>query len=107
MPKKAHRENFRVEVYPRNPGDFGCGSISGCTQTEKEWEQACQDILDQIKRHVDGLPHRHAVGDVVWDTIGVCSFCDRSWTEDSDKYNGGCCDEDEDGNPERSEGATL
>lgn len=89
--KKGTRSNFRVEVEPRNL----------MAQTEEEWERDCEAIAEQIRRHVDGLPFGHDRGvSVMWDTEFVCEHCGNRWTEDSDTYNGGCCDEDEENNPE-------
>lgn len=95
MAKRTFRENFRVEVYARSPGDFGFGFISGFRRSETEWEQECKEIASQIERHVDGLPSRGAKTTVVWDAIDICEHCGARWTEDSDTYNGGCCDKDE------------
>ncbi len=50
------RTNFRVVVYPRDAGDFGFGSITGCERKEDEAEALCKEIADQIRRHVDELP---------------------------------------------------
>ena len=107
MPKKRIRSEFRVEVQPRSPGDFGCGSLSGMTQTEKEWEQDCEAIADQIRRHVDGLSSGHGRGvSVAWDSEFVCGYCGGPWTEDGETYNGYCCDDDEKNNPENARNVT-
>jgi len=106
MSKRSYRENFRVEVTPRSPGDFGYASISGLQRTEEEALRTCEDIADQIRRHVDDLPSRGDRGvTVIWDDAGVCEHCGAMWTEDSKTYNGGCCEDDEKGNPERQEDA--
>lgn len=92
--------NFRIEVYPRPPGDFGVAFISGQTQTEKEWIQDCEEIASQIRRHVDGLPSEYNRGvNVIWDTSLECEYCGAKWTEIDNKYNGGCCSKDEENAP--------
>lgn len=93
--KKTHREDFRVEVYPRSPGDFGFAFMSGREKTEAEWEEDCREIARDIERHVDGLPTRGTKTSIVWDTVNLCSFCGSQWTEDDDQYNGGCCSKDQ------------
>lgn len=57
------------------------------------------DIKSAIKRHVDGVSRV----DIVEEFAGVCGFCGYSWTEDSETYNGGCCDKDEANNPNPGE----
>ena len=80
--KKIIKCNYRVEVYPKT-------SIFGIT-LDKDNLDAVKDIEDQIKRHVDGIGETY----INHDTEEICSFCGASWTEDGDRYNG-CCDEDE------------
>lgn len=95
MPRKNNRVDFRVVVYPRSPGDFGIASVSGITRSEKEWARACEDIADQVRRHVNDLPSGGDRGvSVISDVEPVCEFCGYDWTEVSNDYNGGCCDED-------------
>jgi transposase-like protein len=53
------------------------------------------DTISQIRRHVDGIQHMEIVEDVEYQ----CEHCGSDWTEDSDTYNGGCCDADEANNP--------
>lgn len=50
----------------------------------------CERIIAEIARHVDD-----ARAALVAETQAVCSHCGAPWTEDSDTYNGGCCDEDQ------------
>lgn len=96
MAKKARRENFRVEVYPRAAGDLGFAYTTLFKRSEEETERLCRQIAEQIRRHVDGLPSSHPHGVyVVWDDAPVCEFCGSSWTEDDPHYNGGCCEQDE------------
>ena len=88
--KTKQRVNYRVEVCPRSPGEFGVGYISGIGWIEAEEQRACKKIAEQVKRHVDGL----AGVNVVWDTEETCEHCGATWTEGDSKHNGGCCDKD-------------
>jgi hypothetical protein len=92
MPKIIRKSNFRVLVEPKRLGDYGSIRTSDSflrkpEQIEKDYQRRCDDIVDQIKRHVD------EVGDVSvdFDTESVCSHCGREWEEDE---NGEpvCCD---------------
>lgn len=56
----------------------------------------CEEMMEGIKRHVDDVGYMS----IVAETTPVCSYCGRDWTEESDTYNRGCCDEDEAHNPE-------
>lgn len=96
MPVKKVRSRFRVEVTPRSKGDFGIFRIHDNNEwTEQEWETACDEIADQIKRHVDGLPsYSHRGVSVEWDTEKVCEFCGSAWTSSHDRHNDGCCSKD-------------
>lgn len=104
MARKTIRENFRVEVVPRSVGDFGYVSVSGLApRKEEEAISACEEIAEQIRRHVDGLPSWRDRGvSVEWDSKPVCEHCGSAWTEDSETYNGGCCSKDEDENDPRT-----
>lgn len=102
----SRKTNFRVVVYPRGLADFGWmrssdGFIYGrgpeaAARIEKEYEGRCRDICDDIRRHVDSVGST----DVEFDQTPICEHCGSDWTEASDTYNGGCCQKDEDGNPD-------
>lgn len=95
MSKTPIRENFRVEVEPRSPGDFGFAHIGHPTQSEEDWERDCEEVARQIRRHVDGLPSHGDRGvRVLWDTRHVCSHCGSDWGSETDEHNDGCCQED-------------
>ena len=79
--KTRKLENWRIEVEP----DF---SDIDSDDSKREW---CKAIARSIKRHVDGI--ETAILRV--DGVDICSYCGERWTEDSDTYNGGCCDDDE------------
>jgi len=104
MSVKSRRDNFRVEVTPIDPGDLGSCSIGSRTRTEDQTERLCEEIASNIRRHVDDLPSsfndRSRGVQVCWDTVKECGFCGARWTEDSQDYNGGCCDEDQKSDPE-------
>ena len=95
MVKVTAYENHRVEVTPEQ---IGAPAII----TERKWHdrmvRRCEVIVGQINRHVDHF-ERGGVG-VCFDLVGMCSYCGATWTEDSDTYNGGCCDSDETNAPE-------
>jgi hypothetical protein len=82
--KVTINENWRVVVEPRGLGSFGFGSISDYAiepdkeKREAKYKDACGDIIQEIKRHVDG------VGSAYWecDTRHECSFCGYEWDVD-------------------------
>lgn len=53
-------------------------------------EVICDEIVSQIKRHVDGV---HSVW-VEHEATPVCGHCGAIWTETDTEYNGGCCNMD-------------
>jgi len=107
MGQKSQRTNFRVEVTPRDPGDFGFARIGGQTRSEEESERLCESIASDIRRHVDDLQSFGNRGvSVRWDSEMVCEHCGSGWTETDRNYNGGCCKEDEDRHQEASEVAS-
>lgn len=94
--RMAKRENWRVVVEPRRPGNFGFARIGGMTQSEEQWEADCEELKRQIKRHVDDIEDIH----VECDTNHYCEHCGSDWTEHSPTYNGGCCEKDQENDPE-------
>ncbi len=94
--------NFRVVITPRGLGQFGSISVGDSffypdsAKRSEAYRDRCRDIEGQVKRHVDEVGSI----DIECDREEVCSHCGSEWTEASDTYNGGCCDEDEAGNPE-------
>lgn len=82
MGKKMYRDDIRVIVYPDTPS----------WRNEGLTLQDAEDIAEQIRRHVDGIAANGV--QVTWDASYVCEHCGHAWTEDSDTYNGGCCDKD-------------
>lgn len=69
MAKITKRTNFRVVVEPET-------RIYGIRLDRVERE--CENIVDQIKRHVDGVHSAY----VEHDTEVVCSHCGYEWEEE-------------------------
>lgn len=90
--KLGARENYRVVVAPARAGWI---SLSG----RSDQEITCDNIADQIKRHVDDV----ASIEIEFDQAHVCAHCGSDWTEDSPDYNGGCCQDDEDAHNARQQ----
>lgn len=94
------KHNYRIIVEPRRLGSMGFISMSDSMAVggrddliPKEYESRCNEIADQIKRHVDSVGRVS----VEFDQERECEHCGWRWTEDSATYNGGCCDADENG----------
>lgn len=89
--------NFRVVVEPRSLGNLGIIRTSDsflyptAEGRAKAYEERCQDIAEQIKRHVDEVGYIT----IESDREAVCEHCGADWTEESADYNGGCCSKDE------------
>jgi len=92
--KVITKTNWHVEVYPSGPGVYPGVHIGGLEQSDKEWERDCEEIKEQISRHVDGIQDSRNKARVctAFDKEVTCSFCKREWEEDE---NGKpvCCDE--------------
>lgn len=93
MSRATHRENFRVEVEPDTARVYWFKRTP--EELERKIQGLCEDLVAQIRRHVDNLGSIN----VRWDDEHTCSHCGYAWTEQSTTYNGGCCDEDEKNNP--------
>ena len=97
--KKTEVVDFTIQVNPRSLGDFGglyIGSMNHPPDFEKQMRKRCEEIIEEIKRHVDEV---HSCW-IIEEKQETCSHCGYKWTEKSETYNGGCCDEDEKNNPE-------
>lgn len=112
MKTKGTKDNFRVVVTPRSLTNFGFASFSrglfysgpnAQEQWEKDMQARCEEIERSIKRHTDNIDSI----DIEFDQEFVCSHCGSSWTEESDTYNGGCCDQDVAKNPDATTEETL
>ena len=101
MSRIVRQSNYRVEVHPRAIGDGGWIKMSDHliepddNKRNAMYKQACEDLVPQIKRHVDGVT---GVA-VICDNDPICQHCGAHWTERDHNYNGGCCDKDEENNP--------
>jgi len=76
-------EGFRVVIEPKD--------IHGREFSEAESRRACEEIIAQVRKHVDG------VGLVLmkYDESIVCEHCGWLWSETGDSpHNGGCCEKD-------------
>ena len=86
--KQKFETNYRVEIKPEPPW---LGWSKDEAKQREEMKDACREIIEQAKRHVDCGKYAR----MVWDVEGVCSHCGRQWTEDDELYNGGCCYRDQ------------
>lgn len=79
-------ENVRLEVTPWYPS-------FRAADTEYQ-KKAAEDIVKQIKRHIDDINDVS----VVWDTRYVCEFCGYDLTDESARVSDlvpiECCDEE-------------
>jgi hypothetical protein len=88
MARKTTFENFCVEVIPEDPrGTLYISTKPEASTLEYKYRRACEEIVSEIKRHVDGI----SSANIVWDTVHSCEHCGAKWSEESTIYNGGCC----------------
>jgi len=73
MGKKIEKVNHRVEIEPEIWGN----------DTDDKFRAACTGIVNDVKRHVDGIRSI----DYFWDTKITCEHCGSTWEEDP-----WCCD---------------
>ncbi len=78
MAKKTKSENWRVTI---NPDDKYCHYWK-----DKEYREACGEIISQVKRHVDGIGWMG----VERDTVEVCEHCGHGWELDAEGWPT-CC----------------
>lgn len=100
MKKEGEKFNFRVVIEPKGLGDFGSirlpsSLLYGNTEmerkrAEKDMHERCEEIAEQVRRHVDNVSHAQ----VDFDQEYVCEHCGAEWTEGENPFNGGCCDKD-------------
>lgn len=64
--------NFRVIVEPDEPWPRK-------DATYEKWVSNCNDLIKDIKRHVDGFV------DIRWDSDTLCSFCGAEWETETSK----------------------
>ena len=94
MAKKSVVTDVRIEISP-DLGSFAGLFYNTQEKRMKALEDHANEMLAQIKRHVDGSKHAC----IVFDREDLCEYCGSHWTENGN-YNGGCCDKDEENNPE-------
>lgn len=93
MSKIIEKSNFRVVVEPKGLGDYGSIRVSDSmfykTQQdrEKEYSRRCNDIADEIKRHIDNVGYVN----VEFDKEEKCSFCGYGWEVDEETKEPLCC----------------
>jgi hypothetical protein len=97
----GNKENFRVIIEPRGLGNFGHVRTSDSfiyghgkeaeARIARDYQDRCDEIVAEVKRHVDNIGSVY----VEYDQDAVCEHCGDKWTEDSDTYNGGCCEKDQ------------
>lgn len=103
MARATTYENYRVVIEPRRLGDFGSVSVgdwliaSDEADRQRQYRARCEEIAADVKRHVDNI----GSVSVESDAVHCCDHCGARWTEESDKYNGGCCEADEAAQMER------
>jgi hypothetical protein len=79
--KKTILNNFRVVITP---------SLWAHEQKDPLRSRvACQNIIDDVKRHVDNISSM----DIEYDTEEVCSFCGYAWDVDPETGEPLCCSE--------------
>lgn len=91
--KIIKKTNFRVVVEPRRLGDYGALRTSDTAfgrteeQVEKDYKRRCEEIAEQITRHVDNV----SSVDVDYDTDAYCSHCGYGWEVDPETKEPVCC----------------
>jgi hypothetical protein len=53
--KRIDTNDCEIRINAKSKGDFGFVHIGGMERSPKEEYRECEDILSQIKRHVDGV----------------------------------------------------
>ena len=93
--KIIRKSNFRVVVEPRRLGDYGAIRTSDTfcrteEQVEIDYIQRCNEIVDDIKRHVDNIGNVS----IEHDTDSICSHCNLTWeiseTDSDPNFQKGC-----------------
>lgn len=83
-------ENTCLEVFPTLGFSTGRELHTRDSEMARRIIKALSDARSEVERHVDV---DHVYLHIVYGH--ECEFCESVWTEDTDAYNGGCCDEDE------------
>lgn len=85
MPQKSIKCNPRIEITAEQ---------TWFVQSHEEQMRELQTMIPDIIRHIDGIDRHGNNIEVKEDIKKVCEFCGYAWTEESDMFNGGCCDKD-------------
>lgn len=101
MSVKIVHSNHRIEITPVISRWIWPANVSTEEAERKNIAKSCNDMIEEIKRHIDDVD---SVA-MRYDTDRVCEHCGSVWTEDSQSYNGGCCDKDEAAEDARLAGA--
>ena len=97
MGKKRNVTGYHVEIDQDSPSRYPGRNPHYAAQDEK---RICEEIVRDIKRHVDNVRHVAAVEE----SEMVCEHCGGIWTEGDNPDNAGCCDADIDEMDKRKEG---
>ncbi len=87
MNAKGDPNNWHIEVYPRNAGNFGICSISGIYYDDNQCEILSRDIMDEIKRHVNDVQGTY----LVFDSF-LCTKCGNHFNTSKEAED--CCKEE-------------
>ena len=74
------RKNYRVTIIPDEPWFLETDNLGMTDKNFVKWASACEDITNQVNRHVDGhieVYQEHDSGE-------ICSFCESEWEEEND-----------------------
>lgn len=88
MGKLKKEISYKIIVEPRRLGD----RLLYRDQEEilKAYKERCDEILADIRRHVNNVGTAY----IEIETEEICEYCGYPWTEDSEEFNGGCCEKD-------------
>lgn len=76
--------NWKVVVEP----DLVVWKSENKASAERQWQDECERIKDEIARHVDDIQNIR----IEYDTEEFCSFCNERWDTDEDGCPD-CCNE--------------
>ena len=105
MARKRELTGGHIEVYLRNPNDFGFFRSSGHERSEAQVQRDLEVLQRAIKTRLNASDDNYGGCRVIPEYTDTCEHCGWPWTEESAAYNGGCCDEDEAGRPSNEEAA--
>lgn len=84
MSKIIEKSNYRVVVEPKTGPHYFSRTQESILAEEKS---ACEEMVEQIKRHVDMVGRI----DVEYDTEEICSYCKLQWEVDEQTGEPQCC----------------